>query len=1496
MSTTVNASADQNRNLPTYQVPNSRDTMNAVETSAVAVRNKIKSPHRAESDGGRAGLFHFLPSTVITSSLTCSGDPSYTLQGLKAKAVGSTDSDCCDEKRMMRQEALTLGSVDIGAQDKSSTTNNCSTINDKHRIKSVDTTSCNANNVTTNNAENIPSNEWIAILNTTTKPYSSGDLLQGNSKLNHRLTNSPLNSFQDCDVIRDYHLRWNILPTCRLVGGGESSLASATSTNSGWGTNNNNSGSSAPPSGWSAPTNAAQPPPTSTASGPPANWNSSNSNSPNSSSQSQSQNRQPPANNASQGTNNLQNNASKANPAMSTSSNNQRQSTSQPPPATSQANSTTSWAQAAGKNLPNAPPTTTPAPPMTSTASTTNNNSTKQQLEQLNSMREALFSQDGWGGQHVNQDSGWDVSPSPEPVAKDQTGATVPAWKPNINNGTELWEANLRSGGQPAAPPQPKTPWGHTPTTNIGGTWGEDDDVSSEATNVWTGVPPNNQPQWTGGPNNPMWPGGDKKGSEWGGNNAGWPYDPSRGLAPKVDPRDQHRMAVADHRGIGADDRIGLMRGDPRGISGRLNGAGGADPAMWGPAPPPQQPPAPHHPPPGPPPGPGQPPNKILPPALAGVNHWTGPNSNDMNMAAGGGKPNGWDEPSPPAQRRNMPNMPGYDDGTALWGNQGNNKVTHWKEMPNPNMAHGMPGPAIPQNRMPGNVTNMKPDPSSWGHPTRNGGWGDGSANPGSGPDSSVPWGDDKIAGNWNEPPIPSGWAGTAPPKNAPGPWIDGDVDPSNWGHPPKQGPKPLTKDIIWSSKQFRILADMGFKKDDIENALRVSNMVLEDALEMLNPARNVGGANAPDLWRPDAAAPFDPTQFPPSQPRFPQQMPFAPPTGVAPSVPPPPHQKLLSQPPPSTAGQQPPHFNQSSRGGNSSYQPTPQQLRVLVQQITMAVQAGYLNQQILNQPLAPQTLLLLNQLLQHIKSLQQLIQQRNLHASSNPLGKSNNSAFMHLTAQITKTKKHIAGLQNDIVIQQAQYIKNQIPSQQHQQQHHLASGNNQSQGNAGGGGSNDFFNKNQAQDLLAALQTNFTDLNINKEPLSSGAGFQHQQSRLNQWKLPSLDKEGEVGEDFSRAPGTTSKSGGSTSPTLNPLLGPDGPWSSSVSNANSTGWPDSEKDWPSSQANSSSAFTDLVPEFEPGKPWKGSVLKSIEDDPSITPGSVVRSPLSLASIKDSEIFSSSKTSPNSTNNSASDNLPLPPLSLSSSTWSFNPSSTAPSSFTGPLAKLGTTGKTTSWGDAQPPTVVTSELWGAPKSRGPPPGLSSKTGSAQNSGSSSNGWTAGSNWSSGAHSGSSSQWPSSSSWLLLRNLTAQIDGSTLKTLCCQHGPLQNFHLYLKHGIALAKYSTKEEAVKAQGALNNCVLGNTTIFAESPAESEVHSLLQHLGQQGGSNSGWNRPTGGAPKPAGTTDTWSSGWPSNSPSSSLWGAPPLDEHRSTPSLNSFLPGDLLGGESM
>lgn len=132
----------------------------------------------------------------------------------------------------------------------------------------------------------------------------------------------------------------------------------------------------------------------------------------------------------------------------------------------------------------------------------------KNQLEQLNTMREALFSQDGWGCQHVNQDTNWDVPGSPEPntgtgsIVKTDPSAQsapsgIPVWKPNINNGTELWETNLRNGGQPPPAPVQKTPWGHTPSTNLGGTWGEDDDGVDSA-NVWTGAPSNQQAQQWG--------------------------------------------------------------------------------------------------------------------------------------------------------------------------------------------------------------------------------------------------------------------------------------------------------------------------------------------------------------------------------------------------------------------------------------------------------------------------------------------------------------------------------------------------------------------------------------------------------------------------------------------------------------------------------------------------------------------------------------------------------------------------------------------------------------------------------------------------------------------------------------------------------------------------------------------------------------------------------------------------------------------------------------
>ncbi|KAG6450365.1 protein Gawky [Manduca sexta] len=1066
---------------------------------------------------------------------------------------------------------------------------------------------------------------------------------------------------------------WGVPRRMRLCGGGESSLNAAT----GWGsppTSNNSAGN------WGGSTsgqsnngtnntqqwnNTAQRPPTSqadlnsnktngnpippTSAASAQNWQNNPANMPNS----QSNNNGAPASN---GTNNAANGNNGGTNSNSSNANG---------PANGNGNG--------GNNT---------------------NNTSSAKIEQLNSMREALFSQDGWGGQHVNQDTNWDVPGSPEPGSKvEPTAGGPPAWKPNINNGaflgTDLWEANLRNGGQPPPQPAAKTPWGHTPTTNIGGTWGEDDDVADSA-NVWTGPPP--PQQWPAGPPQHAQQWGMPKKDDW--NAWGEPHRPSD---PRLDP---HR--TTDPRQQPVDPRHDLRGG----ISGRLNGD------MW----------SQHQHPAG--------PNKMMP--TGGVNQWGGQGPKDTM------KSSGWEEPSPPAARRAGA---GFDDGTALWAQRAGM-----------GMGRGGPqGPPAPTRIPP---TPTKPD-AVWGaHPQRNGSWEEPHAP--AWPDRDAPaWPDASGQGLWPVPkPKPSGPSGG---------WPD---DIGEWGgpKPPQGGPlaKQLPKEVVWNSKQFRFLVEMGFKKEDAEAALRSRDMNGEEALELLASARGDGWRRGDEHFHHAGAF-----QSPPSVP------------AVSPAV----VQKLLNQPPPQPV-QHHQQYNPSSGTGNSG-QPSAAQLRMLVQQIQMAVSAGYLNHQILNQPLAPQTLVLLNQLLQQIKVLQQLLQQNSL-----AMTKGHSSLAIQYSVQITKAKQQITALQNQITTQQALYMKQQ----------------------AGG----DLFK--QGHDPLVQLQNNFSDMAITKDSQATYGASGNQQSRLTQWKLPSLDKDGEASE-FSRAPGTAKST---TSPQLNQLgLQPDTTWGVGRGNE---GWGDSGADvadgkdaWPSHVSHQ--PVYDLVPEFEPGKPWKGNQMKTVEEDPAMTPGSVVRSPLSLAAIKDTEMLTG-KTSP-----------PGGERSLSSSTWSYAPAG----------------------GGA----ALKGDAW-AGKPRAAPPGLNKP-------------------WPQHHQPQRLPSWQAST-WLLLKNLTAQIDGSTLKTLCVQHGPLQNFHLYLNQGLALARYSTREEAAKAQMALNNCVLSNTTIFAESPAESEVQLILQHLGSGGG----------GAWRGGGNKDGWNS-YPA------LW--PDQHDQRATPSsLNSFLPPDLLGGESI
>ena len=86
--------------------------------------------------------------------------------------------------------------------------------------------------------------------------------------------------------------------------------------------------------------------------------------------------------------------------------------------------------------------------------------------------------------------------------------------------------------------------------------------------------------------------------------------------------------------------------------------------------------------------------------------------------------------------------------------------------------------------------------------------------------------------------------------------------------------------------------------------------------------------------------------------------------------------------------------------------------VKTLMQHIHMATKAGYLNPQILNQPLAPTSLMLLNQLLSQIALLNKL----NQHAAVQNHLKPNSMPNLQVSILITKTKSIIQNLQVSLI------------------------------------------------------------------------------------------------------------------------------------------------------------------------------------------------------------------------------------------------------------------------------------------------------------------------------------------------------------------------------------------------------------------------------------------------------------------------------------------------
>ncbi|KAM4525936.1 trinucleotide repeat-containing gene 6B protein isoform 1-T2 [Fundulus diaphanus] len=242
-------------------------------------------------------------------------------------------------------------------------------------------------------------------------------------------------------------------------------------------------------------------------------------------------------------------------------------------------------------------------------------------------------------------------------------------------------------------------------------------------------------------------------------------------------------------------------------------------------------------------------------------------------------------------------------------------------------------------------------------------------------------------------------------------------------------------------------------------------------------------------------------------------------------------------------------------------------------------------------------------------------------------------------------------------------------------------------------------------------------------------------------------------------------------------------------------------------------------PEFQPGVPWKGIDRVDPESDPYMTPGSMMGNAVSPG-LNDTE------------HQLLQDNTdPTPPLNTllpSPGAWPYSASDSL-------LNNAHNSAKYTDYKASWPPEPFGHKSWKA--SRGssqaqlsrPPPGLASQKQPSASPWSGGAPRLAGRGWGSGSGS-TGSAWSDGnsreSSWLVLSNLTPQIDGSTLRTICMQHGPLLTFHLGLTQGSALIRYGSRQEAAKAQSALHMCVLGNTTILAEFVSEEEVGRYIAH----------------------------------------------------------------------
>ncbi|XP_030264794.1 trinucleotide repeat-containing gene 6C protein isoform X3 [Sparus aurata] len=829
---------------------------------------------------------------------------------------------------------------------------------------------------------------------------------------------------------------------------------------------------------------------------------------------------------------------------------------------------------------------------------------------------------------------------------------------------------------------------------------------------------------------------------------------------------------------------------------------------------------------------------------------------------------------------------------------------------------------------------------SAWGKPTGScGGWADGN------PDSYGRGNPAMTSASCKPAPKPmqDGWGGGGEELNLSGGqwdaeegdmWNSAASQESNsscnsWGNAskkvPQKGKVPGKQEDAWiMNRLIKQLTDMGFPRDPAEEALKSSNMNLDQAMSALLEKKTeldkrgmglTGHDYNNGLINKPISCPRPPllSKDPSADPRLPfmdKQMQSGMFGGGGAA-----QARAMQQPQPPPQPPVPPLS--SSQPSLRAQVPQFLSPQVQAQLLQFAAKNIGLNPALLTSPINPQHMTLLNQLYQLQLAYQRLqIQQQMLQAQRNVSG-----PIRQQEQQVART---INNMQQQIQQHQRQLAQALLMKQQQQQAPPSHSGLH-----PGGAKSTlDSFPGHPQAPGLPDLQTKEPQSSPNTYSPYSLSGLNpnmnvncmevgslsmkepaQPQSRLSQWTHPhsieslsgnSSPLESNLGKHGANLgpPGKPHQLEDSYSPynlmsssdsPTSPLVPPDS-WGQGKSNndkmANGT-----NINWP--------------PEFCPGVPWKGLQNIDPETDPNVTPGSVPSGPTINTNIQDVNRYLLRDRSGGK-------------LSEMKSTWSPGPISHNQASLSHELWKVPQGPRSSNTAPSRPPPGLTntkpSSTWGG-----------SSLGLAQ--GWSSSYTTAGTTWSTDSST-------RTSSWLVLRNLTPQIDGSTLRTLCMQHGPLITFHLNLTQGNAVVRYSSKDEAAKAQKSLHMCVLGNTTILAEFAGEEEVNRFFaqgQLLGgttswqatpgtnhiRMGGAGSGASHPIGPSPhwnnnNNGGGSGSSSSGlgtggaktggellWGGVQQYSSLWGPPSGEEGRvmgSPTPINTLLPGDLLSGESM